>query len=90
MEILAALPARALAVEVTSGAGGRLEIEASVEGIDRLDVHLDDRPRLSLDVQGQAVTAALEAGPGPHRLELRGFAEGALVARRLVEVGAGP
>ncbi len=54
-----------------------------MEGVDRVDVAVDDRPRVSIDVSGDSATISLAlAGAGPWSLGLSGYFEGRPVARR--------
>jgi hypothetical protein len=77
-KILAREPRTALAVKV--GADG---VRVTAEGLDRLDVVVDDRPRPSVDLTaGTPVDVALPAGWG--RAELLGYQGAVLRQRRLL------
>ncbi|MGY1794904.1 S41 family peptidase [Geodermatophilus sp. SYSU D00525] len=80
-EILAGLPRRRLDV-AASLAGGTLTLEVDVVGADRLDVHVDDRPRASTDVSDGHRTLTVDGVPGARVVRVEGFAAGSLVAAR--------
>jgi peptidase S41-like protein len=86
--ILAGLPVRALAVEVTPLRNpSRARVSAATENISRLDVYLDDRPTKTLDVEdGEVEFDVSVSGTLSHVLELRGFDSGELVAAKRTEV----
>jgi hypothetical protein len=86
--ILAGLPVRALAVEVTPLRNpSRARVSAATENISRLDVYLDDRPTKTLDVKdGEVEFDVSVSGTLSHVLELRGFDSGQLVAAKRTEV----
>lgn len=85
--ILATMPVRALDVVSTVEAGGGLALTLTTRALSRVDVYADERPCLSLDVVDGACAARIPAAA--RRVELRGFEAGALVARRIVELGRG-
>lgn len=68
--------------------GGDLVVTAEVEGIDRLDVYVDGRPRASVDAAGGAVSVTVAGAAGAAGVRVEGFvraeADGAdlLVAAR--------
>jgi C-terminal processing protease CtpA/Prc len=84
-ELLAGMPVRKLAVTVARS-GDDLEIELEVEGVDRADVYVDDRPRASIDPAGGQAAVTVSGVPGAQRVRVEGFAGGGLVAARTVEV----
>jgi hypothetical protein len=86
--ILARLPVRKLAVEVTPLRDPtRARVSAATENISRLDAYLDGRPMETLDVENRDVEFDLSIPlPGSHVLELRGFDDGQLVAAKRIEV----
>jgi len=58
-------------------------------GLDRIDVYVDGRPRVTLDVTDgrHALSVALD-GAGPQTVDLRGFSDGELSACRRLTLGA--
>jgi len=82
MELLAEQPVRDLRVRLVRAKGTRARLAVSVRGIGRLDVYIAGRPVQSIDPVGRGVELDLEArAPDTDVVELRGFSEGALVAR---------
>jgi hypothetical protein len=80
--LCAIVPVRALSVEVRPTSSAQAIIVADTQGIDRLDVYLEDRPIESLDVQGGQRTFTVPTpNSAQQNLEIRGFDEGKLVAR---------
>ncbi len=62
---------------------GKVRVRLSTAGLDRVDVAFDGRPVASLDVDGGTVTRTLApAAPSPSTLDLTGWSDGAIVARR--------
>jgi hypothetical protein len=57
-----------------------------VTGADRLDVHVDDRPRASVDATGGHRTITVDGVPGARVARVEGFAAGELVAARTLSV----
>ncbi|MGY1776777.1 S41 family peptidase [Geodermatophilus sp. SYSU D00804] len=84
-EVLAGMPRRRLYV-TASLAGGTLTLEVDVVGTDRLDIHVDDRPRASTDVSDGHRTLTVDGAPGARVVRVEGFAAGALVAARTLRV----
>jgi hypothetical protein len=79
--LLAAMPTRRLDVS-TSLAGTTLTVGLDVDGLDRVDLYLDDRPISSEDLTGAPITLdILDAAPG-QLLRTDGFSTGTLVASR--------
>jgi hypothetical protein len=79
--LLAAMPQRRLGV-ATSFSGTTLTVTLDVEGIDRVDIYLDDRPISSEDLTGAPLSIdILEVTPG-QLLRADGYKDGALVASR--------
>ena len=75
-------PLRAFSAQGTAVDGG-IDLLLRTTGLDRLDVHVDGRPRHTLDVtDGERTVHVALATPGRHAIELRGYAAGELVARR--------
>ncbi|WP_350277414.1 S41 family peptidase [Kribbella sp. HUAS MG21] len=83
-ELLAAMPLRRLDLQ-TSFTGTTLTVAIDVQGIDRVDVYLDDRPISSEDVTGTAAIDILDVTPG-QLLRTDGYEAGVLVASRRVTV----
>jgi hypothetical protein len=72
-----------LTAELVGGAGGAATVTVTTGGISRLDVLLDGRPRLTLDVTDGATVVEVPPDWGAwSSLELRGFEDGELVAMR--------
>ncbi|WP_242001502.1 S41 family peptidase [Kribbella steppae] len=79
--LLAAMPHRSLGV-TTSFSGTTLTVTLNVEGIDRVDLYLDNRPISSEDLTGAPLSIdILEVTPG-QSLRADGYKAGALVASR--------
>ena len=84
-ELLAARPAYTLALAdpPEERPDGKVRVRLTTAGLDRVDVAFDGRPVASLDVDGGTVTRTLTpAGPSPATLDLTGWSDGAIVARR--------
>ena len=84
-ELLAGRPAYtlALAEPPEQRPDGKVRVRLTTAGLDRVDVAFDGRPVASLDVDGGTVTRTLApAAPSPSTLDLTGWSEGAIVARR--------
>ncbi|MGY1694729.1 S41 family peptidase [Geodermatophilus sp. SYSU D00814] len=79
--VLAGMPRRRLDVSA-SLSGGTLTLEVDVVGADRLDVHVDDRPRASADAADGHRTIRVDGVPGARVVRVEAFAAGALVAAR--------
>ncbi|WP_020385865.1 S41 family peptidase [Kribbella catacumbae] len=83
--LLAAMPNRRLDVS-TSLAGTTLTVELDVEGLDRVDLYVDDRPISSEDLTGAPLSIAItDVAPG-QLLRADGYATGTLVASRRLHV----
>jgi hypothetical protein len=83
--LLAAMPRRRLEVS-TSMSGTTLTVGLEVEGIDRVDLYLDDRPISSEDLAGEPIAIEiLEVTPG-QLLRADAYSAGELVASRRVRV----
>ena len=75
-------PARAFALAVDSVSATQKNAIATTQGITRLDIYLDRRPILSVDVQaGQATFSVTKPTAAPLTLEVQGFDGKGLVAR---------
>jgi hypothetical protein len=79
-ELLAAMPVRRLDLK-TSLSGTTLTVAIDAQGIDRVDVYLDDRPISSEDLTGPLSIDILEVTPG-QLLRADGYESGELVASR--------
>lgn len=80
-------PVRALSVTVDPVSGTQSNVTATVSGITRLDIYVDERPMHTVDVNGpQAAFTITKAEAGPMIAELRGFDGDELVARYRTEV----
>jgi hypothetical protein len=82
-ELLAALPVRRLEVHPAIGADGTLTLELEVDNLDRADVYVDDRPRGSVEVTGDAATVVTGV-TGARSARVEGFSNGELVAARRI------
>ncbi|MGI5272765.1 S41 family peptidase [Nonomuraea sp. CA-218870] len=78
-ELLAALPVRRLDVRVV-GAANELTLRTSL--LDRADVYLDGRPRLSADVTQDTVTVVVPGLAAARTVRVEGFQSARLVASR--------
>jgi hypothetical protein len=67
------------------GADGTLtlELEVEVDNLDRADVYVDDRPRGSVEVTGDAATVVTGV-TGARSARVEGFSNGELVAARRI------
>ncbi len=83
--LLAAMPQRQLSV-VTSFSGTTLRVTLEVEGIDRVDIYLDDRPISSEDLTGAPLSIDILEVTSGQLLRADGYKEGALVASRRLTV----
>ncbi|MEV0299217.1 S41 family peptidase [Nocardia sp. NPDC050710] len=85
-QLLASMPVRRLDVVVGGPAAGVATVDLTVAGIDRIDLYLDSRPRVSEDVADGGVHMTIaDVVPG-QKLSAYGFAAGELVAARLVTI----
>ncbi|HEX2169713.1 MAG TPA: S41 family peptidase [Nitrososphaera sp.] len=81
--ILAKLPLYTLSVDVISSDTEKLTVKTETENISRLDVFIDDRPQLSIDIINNSSQFVLKRPlHEAHFLEFRGFKDGNLVAVR--------
>jgi len=79
--LLAAMPVRRIDLK-TSVSGTTLTVAIDVQGIDRVDLYLDDRPISSEDLTGMPLSIdILEVTPG-QELRADGYESGAVVASR--------
>ena len=79
--LLAAMPRRRLAVS-TSLAGTTLRVRLQVDGIDRVDLYLDDRPISSEDLTAAPLDIDILDVAAGQRLRADGYAGGELVGSR--------
>lgn len=78
---------RDLSVDVQVETPRISHVTASVRGMDRLDVYVDDRPVRTIDLtSAQATFTLAKRSGGPQKAEIRGFSDGELVARYRTEV----
>jgi C-terminal processing protease CtpA/Prc len=85
--ILAKLPVYKISVDVVSSNSEKLMIKTETENISRLDVFIDDRPQLSIDVVNNLSEFILKRPvSGAHFLEIRGSKDGNLVAIRRAKI----
>jgi hypothetical protein len=82
--ILHDLPVRTLVTKATSSTDpASALVSVTTQNISRLDVYLDSRPQMSLDVEDGSTTFDLPLGSsGSHNLELRGYDRTGLAAVR--------
>jgi hypothetical protein len=80
-ELLAGMPVRRLDADL-SLSGSTLSIVLDVAELDRVDVYIDDVPRLSHAVTGAHESVTCEGVATGQRVRLEGFAGGELVAAR--------
>ncbi|WP_345150048.1 S41 family peptidase [Arthrobacter ginkgonis] len=81
-QMLASMPVRRMDMVIEASATGTATIGLTVAGIDRIDLYLNNRPRISQDVTDGNVRLTLpDVAPG-QRLSAYGFAAGELVAAR--------
>ena len=80
-QILAGLPNVSLDAQVGQPIGGKRKVTLTTQGLDRVDVTVDGRPRATVDVtNGAMVVEILHPGGGSHRISARGFKSGELKA----------
>ncbi len=87
-ELLAVMPVRSLDIDAT-GDGDRLRVEIDATNVDWIAVHVDGRPRASLDVVGGPQSVVIDNVPGARTVWVEGFAGGAVVASRVAQVAPG-
>ncbi|CAN5876441.1 hypothetical protein BH23ACT10_BH23ACT10_19040 [soil metagenome] len=90
-EILAGQPVHTVDVAGDLGTDGTLTLDIDTIGVDRVDVHVDDRPRASIDVADGSVTVTIDDATTAARARVDGLHDGGLVASRTVAIAtAGP
>jgi hypothetical protein len=80
--LLAGRPVRRLRFTAVLSADGALALAFVLQGVDRVDVHVDGRPRSSHDVGDGDCTVVVPGVPGARSVRVQGFFEGQLVAAR--------
>jgi hypothetical protein len=79
--LLAALPSATLDVQVASAAAGTSKVTLITQGLDRVDIAVDGRPRATVDVAGGTTTVDIpRPAAGKHDVAARGFKGGVLKA----------
>jgi hypothetical protein len=80
-KMLAVLPRATLDVKVAPASGGTSKVTLTTQGLDRVDIVVDGRPRATVDVTGGTTTAEIpRPGAGKHDIAARGFKGGVLKA----------
>jgi hypothetical protein len=80
-QMLAGIPVATLGAEVGPVVGGKRNVTLITQGLDRVDVTVDGRPRATVDVtNGTTVVEIPHPGAGSHDIAARGFKRGALRA----------
>lgn len=89
--LLASRPAFVLRAEIDAGTDPTLgvTVRAVTGNLDRLDVYVDRRPMLTLDVQDGPNTISVPGSAGASMIELRGFLGGQLAASTRLPASAG-
>ena len=80
--LLAGRPVRRLRFTATRSGDGVLTLALGLQGVDRVDVEVDGRPRGSYDVADGDCELVVPGVPGARSVRLEGFFEGTLVAAR--------
>jgi Peptidase family S41 len=85
--ILAKLPVYKISIDVISSNAEKLTVKTQTENISRLDVFIDDRPQLSIDVINNSSEFVLKRPlREAHFLEVRGFKDSNLVTVRRAKI----
>jgi Peptidase family S41 len=80
-QMLAGIPTVTLSAQVSPVIGGKRNVTLTTQGLDRVDVSVDGRPRATVDVtNGTTVVEIPHPGAGTHDIAARGFKGGALKA----------
>jgi hypothetical protein len=80
-QMLVGIPAVTLGAQVSPVVGGKRNVTLTTEGLDRVDVTVDGRPRATVDVtNGTTVVPIPHPGAGTHDIAARGFKGGVLRA----------
>ena len=86
-QLLAGLPNVSLSVQVSAAVGGKRNVTLTTQGLDRVDVTVDGRPRATTDLtDGTTVVEIPHPGGGTHDVAARGFKGGTLKAVAHVEL----
>ena len=86
-EMLAGLPVRALVGELEPATATGLPVNLTTRGVDRVDLAVDGRPALSVDVLDGINPVTLPAPAAAAKsLDLAGFSAGALVVRSTLDL----
>ncbi|HEX9154536.1 MAG TPA: S41 family peptidase, partial [Nitrospira sp.] len=86
-QLLAGLPKVSLSVQVSAAVGGKRNVTLTTQGLDRVDVTVDGRPRATTDLtDGTTVVEIPHPGGGTHDVAARGFKGGTLKAVAHVEL----
>lgn len=83
-KILSRKPVRRLDAEVSRTPEGQLKVKIQNEGLDRVDLYVDDRPLESAEVDGGQDTVTIDALADAEWLDLAGFKKGEYVAARKI------
>jgi len=80
-QMLAGIPTVTLSAQVSPVIGGKRNVTLTTQGLDRVDVSVDGRPRATVDVtNGTTVVEIPHPGAGTHDIAVRGFKGGVLRA----------
>jgi hypothetical protein len=80
-QILSKLASASISVQVAPAAAGKRKITMTTQGLDRVDIVVDGRPRATVDVVGGTTTTEIpQPGAGTHDVAARGFKGGVLRA----------
>jgi hypothetical protein len=85
--VLATLPARTLACELAAATADGLPLTLTSTGLDRVDIAIDGRPAISVDIAASPTAATCPPPPtGAKSLTLTGWSEGALALHTTVDL----
>lgn len=84
-KLLSEMPARRFAV-TTSLSGTTLTVDLDTEGVDRIDLYLDDRPVTTEDVGPDQLTLEIENAEAGQLLSAEGYLDDDLVAARRLTI----
>jgi Peptidase family S41 len=82
--LLANMPVYTLKAKLLKGAGTNVQVTATTKNLTRLDVFLNQRPQLSLDVTDGDSNFNFQSAAGPGMLELRGYKNDQLAISRRI------
>ena len=83
-QLLAAMPVRRLDVTTSPDGEGTLTVQIDSAGLDRADLAVDGRPRVSVDLGAAPPTVTVPEVRAGQRLRVEGYENGRLVAARTV------